>query len=120
MYSTANGANTTRVMISWRILSCDRESAVYPIRFAGTWSRYSNSAIPQLTSAARYQGRCPRFRRWAYQAKVMKMLDSRRSPAVRRKIEVGMGPPGGAGAADSPPLPDVAARQPAFFKLTTG
>jgi hypothetical protein len=46
--------------------------------------------MPQLASAARYQGRCARFRKWAYQAKVMKMLDSTSSPAVRTKIEVGM------------------------------
>src|SRR2546425_13204881 len=45
------------------------------MRFAGTWSRYSNSAIPQLTSAATIQGRWLKCRRWAYQAKVMKMLD---------------------------------------------
>jgi hypothetical protein len=50
------------------ILSCGRVKAVAPMRFAGTWSRYSNSAIPQLTSAATHQGRFARVRRWPYQA----------------------------------------------------
>src|SRR6185312_16585534 len=45
------------------------------MRFAGTCSKYSNRAIPQLASAATYQGRPERFFRCAYQANVMKMFD---------------------------------------------
>jgi len=44
--------------------------------------------MPQLAMAARYQGRSNWFRRWAYQAKVIKMFDRINSPAVRKKIEV--------------------------------
>src|SRR5579862_9280657 len=46
------------------------------MRLPGTCSRYSKNAIPQLSSAATYQGRSARFFRWAYQAKVMKMLEA--------------------------------------------
>lgn len=41
---------------------------------AGTCSRYSNSAMPQLTRAATYHGAVARFFRWPYQAKVMNTL----------------------------------------------
>jgi hypothetical protein len=58
------------------------------MRLAGTWRRYSNSAMPQLAMAARYQGRSNWFRRWAYQAKVMKMFERINRPAVRTKIEL--------------------------------
>src|SRR5215210_6166499 len=53
-----------------------------------------------------YHGRVPRFRRWAYQANVMKMFDRISSPAVRRKID-GMRNPPATGSA--PPLPSVPA-----------
>src|SRR6185503_12417025 len=53
------------------------------MRFAGTWRRYSNSAMPQLASAATYHLRSARFRRCAYHAKVMKTLDAISSNAVR-------------------------------------
>src|SRR5215475_5278163 len=46
------------------------------MRLPGTCSRYSNSAIPQDSSAATYQGRSARFFRCAYQAKVMNTLDA--------------------------------------------
>ena len=46
------------------------------MRLAGTCSRYSASAMPQLTSAARYQGAVAMFLRWPYQAIVMKALDA--------------------------------------------
>src|SRR5579864_59073 len=46
------------------------------MRLPGTCSRYSKKAIPQLSSAARYQGRSARLRRCAYQAKVMKTLEA--------------------------------------------
>src|SRR6185312_13499533 len=42
----------------------------------------------QLIIAARYQGLSARFRRWAYQANVMKMLESSSRPAVRMRIEL--------------------------------
>src|SRR5204862_1107497 len=71
-------------MISWRILSWPRVISVWPMRFAGTWSRYSNSAIPQLTRAATYHGRSLRFLRWAYQANVMKTLERASRLTVRK------------------------------------
>ncbi len=53
------------------------------MRFAGTCSRYSKRAIPQLASAATHQARVERFRRWAYQAKVMKTFEQARSATAR-------------------------------------
>src|SRR5688572_27047141 len=44
------------------------------MRLAGTWTRYSSSAIPQETSAAIHHGLSLRCFRWAYHAKVMKTL----------------------------------------------
>src|SRR5215469_2977088 len=41
--------------------------------------RYSKKAIPQLATAATYQGRSARFFRCAYHAKVMKTLEARSS-----------------------------------------
>src|SRR5678815_3726245 len=58
------------------------------MRLAGTWSRYSKSAMPQLASAASHHARCERFRRCAYQANVMKMFESTSRPAVCRKTDV--------------------------------
>src|SRR5674476_1006625 len=52
------------------------------MRLAGTWSRYSNSAMPQLTSAATYQGELARFFRCPYHAKVMNRLDTASINAV--------------------------------------
>src|SRR4051794_750494 len=69
-------------MTSCRILSCPSDIAVKPIRFAGTWSTYSNSAMPQDTSAATYQGFAERSFRCAYQAKVMKTFDAASMSAV--------------------------------------
>src|SRR5690606_12625561 len=69
-------------MTSCRILSWDRLNTVYPARLAGTCSRYSNSAMPQLTKAAIHQGLSARFFRWAYQAKVMNMLEATSSRTV--------------------------------------
>ena len=74
--------NTPSAMTSCRIFNCERFSAVYPMRLAGTWSRYSNSAIPQLTSAATYHARDRRSLRWAYQAKVMNTFEHVSRPAV--------------------------------------
>src|SRR5688572_6173110 len=44
------------------------------MRLAGTWTRYSSSAIPQEASAAIHHGLSLRCFRWAYHAKVMKTL----------------------------------------------
>src|SRR5689334_10511368 len=51
---------------------------------------YSKNAIPQLTIAATYHGFCPRFLRCAYQANVMKTLESTSRPLVRRRMVVGI------------------------------
>jgi hypothetical protein len=45
------------------------------MRFAGTWSRYSNNAIPHDTSAAIHHGRSARLRRWPYHASVMNTFE---------------------------------------------
>src|SRR5574341_1123319 len=76
MYRTANGAKTERVMTSCMTLSCERLNCEWPMRLAGTWSKYSKQAIPQLRSAAMYHGRSLKFFKWAYQAKVIKMFDA--------------------------------------------
>src|ERR1044071_6467353 len=52
------------------------------MRLAGTCSKYSKSAMPQLTNAAMYHFRSARFLRCAYQANVMKMFDVQRSKLV--------------------------------------
>src|SRR5271154_7618269 len=52
------------------------------MRFPGTCSRYSNSAMPQLASAATHQGFADSSFRCAYQAKVMKMFDMNSRPAA--------------------------------------
>src|SRR5882672_7848875 len=55
-----------------------------PMRLAGTWSKYSNSAMPQDTSAAITHGFEPRCLRCPYQAKVMNKLDApSRSVVIR-------------------------------------
>src|SRR5215467_5067991 len=77
-------------MTSCRILSCGRVSTVKPMRLPGTCSRYSKNAIPQLTSAATYQGRSARFFRCAYQANVMKTFEAV-SRSVARTTGRGIG-----------------------------
>ena len=52
------------------------------MRLAGTCSRYSNSAMPQLTSAATIQGFWFRCLRCAYHANVMNTFDSVSSTTV--------------------------------------
>src|SRR5687767_15282555 len=44
------------------------------MRLAGTWMRYSNSAMPHDASAAIHHGLSLRCFKWAYHAKVMKTL----------------------------------------------
>src|SRR5512143_104227 len=58
------------------------------MRLAGTWSRYSNSAMPQLTNAATNHGRSARFLRCAYQANVMKPFESTSRSAVFRTTDI--------------------------------
>src|SRR3954449_13613345 len=58
------------------------------MRLAGTWSRYSKSAIPQLANAATYHGRDDRLRRWAYQANVMKTFEAMRRETVTRIVRI--------------------------------
>src|SRR5688572_3211678 len=77
----AKGTNTASVITSCMIFSCASDSSVKPMRLAGTCSRYSKSAMPQLTSAAIHHGFAESSRRCAYQAKVMKMLEATSSDA---------------------------------------
>jgi hypothetical protein len=57
---------------------------VYPIRFDGTWKRYSNSAIPQLRKAATYHFLLFQFRKCEYQANVMNALEKMSRTAVAK------------------------------------
>src|SRR5580765_8584206 len=73
-YQLENPENTTRVMISWIVLSCAALNVWLPMRLAGTWKQYSKKAMPQLIIVTFHSGtfwylRCP------YQAKVIKMLE---------------------------------------------
>src|SRR3546814_19238369 len=52
------------------------------MRFAGTCSRYSNSAMLQLRSAANSHGLADISFRCAYQANVMKTFEAHSSPTV--------------------------------------
>src|SRR4051812_43779518 len=56
------------------------------MRFAGTCTRYSNSAMPQLASAAITHGFDAMFLRWAYHANVMKTFEITRSPALWAQV----------------------------------
>src|ERR1035437_3655684 len=75
-------------MTSWRIFNCDRLRAVYPIRFAGTWKRYSNSAMDQLTSAATYHAFPRRSLKWAYHANVMNTFEQVSRPVVNNRTRM--------------------------------
>ncbi len=71
-----NGTNTLSVITSCSILSCGSVSLPKPMRLAGTCSRYSKNAIPQLARIGDDAAVCsPRFLRWPYQANVMKMFE---------------------------------------------
>src|SRR5678816_1833534 len=72
------------VITSCMILSCASDSAVNPMRLAGTCNRYSKSAMPHDTSAANHHGLPERFFRCPYHAKVMKRFDSVSSTAHAR------------------------------------
>src|SRR5436305_13845808 len=58
------------------------------MRLAGTCSRYSKSAIPQLANAATYHGRDDKLRRWAYQANVMKTFEAMRRQTVTTMVRI--------------------------------
>src|SRR6476661_1500273 len=58
------------------------------MRLAGTCSRYSKSAIPQLANAATYHGRDDRLCRWAYQANVMKTFEATRRQTVTTIVRI--------------------------------
>src|SRR5487761_2058231 len=58
------------------------------MRLAGTWNMYSKNAIDQLMTAATYHLRSDRFRRWAYQANVMNVLDRISRPTVLKTIDM--------------------------------
>src|SRR5579863_10596200 len=62
------------------------------MRLPGTCSRYSKKAMPQLASAARYQGRSARFFRCAYQANVMKTFEPMRSSVAEKNGFTGVIP----------------------------
>jgi len=78
------GMKTERVMISCKIFSSPIFMTLCPIRFAGTWSKYSNKAIPQLTNTATIQGLWEKFFKCPYQANVIKKLLQINMKAVRR------------------------------------
>src|SRR5258705_9520564 len=84
MYNTLNGTNTLSVMTSCSIFNCGKVSLLNPIRLAGTCSRYSKNAIPQLASTATISGFEPRFFKWPYQANVMKTFDATSNNTVER------------------------------------
>ena len=70
-------------MISWIVLSWTTEYTALPIRLAGTISRYSKKAMPQLTRITVSSGACLYFR-CPYQAKVMNtLLPSRSSSGTK-------------------------------------
>src|SRR3954447_15228983 len=58
------------------------------MRLAGTCSRYSKSAIPQLANAATYHGRDDKLRKWAYQANVMKTFEAMRRQTVMTMVRI--------------------------------
>src|SRR5882672_6017999 len=75
------------------IFSCARLNWVKPMRFAGTCSRYSKSAMPQEASAAMNQGLEESSFRCAYQAKVMNTFESVSNTTVCARTLVFIGHP---------------------------
>jgi len=84
MYNTMKGTNTHSVMTSWRIFNCGKLNSELPIRFAGTWIKYSKNAMHQLTIAAINQGLSLRSFKGPYQAKVMNTFDAISINTVKR------------------------------------
>src|SRR5208283_5985339 len=70
----AKTTNTDSVMISWMIFNCDAEYTELPQRLAGTCSRYSKNAMPQLTRMTSSSGLVLNFK-WPYHANVMKTFE---------------------------------------------
>src|SRR5579864_310262 len=71
------------------------------MRLPGTCSRYSKKAMPQLTSAATYQGLPARFFRCAYQANVMNTLEAHSSSTADTTGLMGSSSAGDAQAAQA-------------------
>ncbi len=82
IYITANGTNTESVITSCKIFSWGKLKCVKPMRFAGTISIYSKSAMPQLASAATYHFLSDRFFKCEYQANVIKTFEQISSNVV--------------------------------------
>src|ERR1043165_251188 len=61
-------------MHSCNICSCVTEKICEPIRLAGTWKIYSNSAMDQLITITNSRGLCL-YLRWPYHAKVMNTFE---------------------------------------------
>jgi hypothetical protein len=79
------------VITSCRIFSCARlMPPANPMRLAGTCSRYSKRAMPQLASAAIHHGEDCRCFRWPYHANVMKRFDAASSVAVAATVWIGV------------------------------
>jgi hypothetical protein len=70
-------------MTSWMTLSWSEEKLRAPMRLAGTCRQYSKSAMDQLTRMTLQSG-TPRYLRWPYQAKVMKIFE----PMSRRMVHM--------------------------------
>src|SRR5881392_3632972 len=62
------------VMHSCITLSCTSEKRADPMRFAGTWKRYSKNASAQLAAIAIHSGACLTFK-CPYHASVMKTFE---------------------------------------------
>src|SRR5262245_41894929 len=75
------------VITSCRTLSCASVMPpAKPMRLAGTCSRYSASAMPQLTRAAIHHGLACRCFRCPYHANVMKRLERASNVAVAARV----------------------------------
>src|ERR1041385_3038064 len=73
-YQMEKNENTTKVTISWIVLSCAALNVWMPMRLAGTSKQYSKKAIPQLMSVTFHNGTFWYFK-WPYHAKVIKILE---------------------------------------------
>ena len=89
--SKEKSRNTIRVMTSWMTFNSTKEKGppfcLKPIRLAGTWKKYSKSAIPQLINImdtnVRFSNHFMSLNfKWPYQATVIKVLESTSRPIV--------------------------------------
>ena len=76
MEKTTKGKKVEKGIIYCSSLRWAREYSLWPIRLAGTCSKYSKKAMPQEISAAIHHGRSLRCLRCAYQANVMNRFDA--------------------------------------------